>query len=84
MRDLYVANIELYRDSLTTENLPSDFSVPQLLARDNDAMMTYRGYIKFLAKDLARSDIVSHESNKKFKKATERIAKKMIFTWKGI
>lgn len=67
-----------YRDEMVKRHLPADFDVKEELAKNVNALMTYRGYIKFLETDFARDPSRQGISNKQVKKANEITAKQMI------
>jgi len=72
-----------YRRELVAMWAPKDFDGRQAVRNDKDIGMTYKGYIKFLTKDLAHSKVrerVQNTSNpnKRFKKEIEQLAYKMI------
>ncbi|CAL3970609.1 unnamed protein product [Diplocarpon coronariae] len=76
--DEYLATAGMYRDQMVAINTPVDFDVKTHLEQDPSALMTYRGYIKFLEMDLAHAEGREGLSKKGRKKLNEIIAKKMI------
>ncbi|KAA8649276.1 hypothetical protein EYZ11_007960 [Aspergillus tanneri] len=65
-----------FRDSLIRNHTLSDSDVNARIASDEDVCTTYRGYIKFLTKDLGHT--MEECSKSQHKKKCEQIAKKMI------
>lgn len=75
----YVANATNFRLGLLGMFKSQDWDVDDRIAHEEDICMTYRGYIKFLAADLADTYPVGGDFTKsKFKKGTEHIAKQML------
>ncbi|KAI9737018.1 MAG: hypothetical protein M1834_000607 [Cirrosporium novae-zelandiae] len=75
----YKEKAPYFRSTLVNTYTPKDHDADLSIANDEDICMTYRGYIKFLMKDLAHSAV--HEegiSKSQYKKRLEKIAKKMI------
>jgi len=82
-REEYLMHAGCYRRELVAMWAPKDFDGRQAVRNDKDIGMTYKGYIKFLTKDLAHSKVrerVQNTSNpnKRFKKEIEQLAYKMI------
>ncbi|KAG9234019.1 Pyoverdine/dityrosine biosynthesis protein-domain-containing protein [Amylocarpus encephaloides] len=75
--ETYLANASWYRNELVKNNLPKDFDVKQELKQIN-TLMTYRGYIKFLATDLKHEQSRQGKSKSQVKKMNEKVAKRMI------
>ncbi|KAF2488791.1 Clavaminate synthase-like protein [Lophium mytilinum] len=87
-REEYLAHAGCYRRELMAKFGPVDFNSRDAVKSDKDICMTYKGYIKFLTKDLANSRLaklmVDEKSpNKRFKRAIEELALKMIFRGKA-
>ncbi|PBP16616.1 hypothetical protein BUE80_DR012495 [Diplocarpon rosae] len=76
--DEYLATAGMYRDQLVASHTPAGFDVKTHLEQDPSALMTYRGYIKFLETDLAYAEGREGLSKKGRKKLNEIVAKKMI------
>ncbi|CAM1507716.1 Fc.00g045640.m01.CDS01 [Cosmosporella sp. VM-42] len=74
----YVANASNFRRALLNTFSRTGWSWDEV-CQSEDACMTYRGYIKFLATDLENVYPVGNmRSKSKFKKGTEYIAKQMM------
>ncbi len=82
-RDEYLDHAGCYRRELIAKYSPVDFDAREAIKKETDICMTYRGYIKFLTKDLKYSRVAeetqSQENPKKrYKEAIENLALKMI------
>ena len=82
-REEYLVHASCYRRELVAKYGPRDFNSRDAIRNDNDTCMTYRGYIKFLTKDLMHSKIPAvtqsqTKHKKQYKEAIESIALKMI------
>lgn len=82
-REEYLIHAGCYRRELLAKYSPANFNASEAVRNDKDTTMTYRGYIKFLTKDLMYSSIANEtqaQSNpkKKYKEAIEDLAYKMI------
>ena len=82
-REEYLIHAGCYRRELLAKYAPVDFNASEAVRNDKDTTMTYRGYVKFLTKDLMHSRIANEtqtQSNpkKKYKEAIEDLAYKMI------
>ena len=82
-REEYLVHAGCYRRELIARYGPRDFNSRDAIRNDNDTCMTYRGYIKFLTKDLMYSKIAAAttgptKNKKQYKDAIENIALKMI------
>ena len=78
-KERYLERVSEYRKQLTRANIAEDFDVSALIASDPDTAMTYRGYVKFLEKDLEFTDAYERNvSSSQIKKRNERVAKQMI------
>ena len=82
-REEYLVHASCYRRELIAKYGPRDFNSRDAIRNDNDTCMTYRGYIKFLTKDLMYSKISAvtqsqTKGKKQYKEAIERIALQMI------
>jgi pyoverdine/dityrosine biosynthesis protein Dit1 len=68
-----------YRQQLYDDYTPEGFDVSAAIARDSDIAMTYRGYIKFLEKDLEFTTLYETKTtHSQIKKRNEEVAKRMI------
>ena len=74
--DVYLQQAPRYRNLLVERYTPQGFDADQFIKESNDATLTYRGYIKFLEKDLENDPVLT--ASKTRKKETEKIAKAMI------
>lgn len=74
--ETYEKRAPQFREDLIRIHTPSDHDVNERIASDEDVCTTYRGYIKFLTKDLAHT--MEDSSKSQHKKKCEQIAKKMI------
>ena len=78
-REEYLAHAGCYRRELVAKYGDPDFDSREAIRNDKDTCLTYRGYIKFLTKDLKHTRLATESpSKKKFKEAIEEIALKMI------
>ena len=78
-KEEYLKDASLYRDELVEKYGPKDFDSREAVRSDKDTCMTYRGYIKFLTKDLRHGRFAKENPNKRqFKDAIEALALKMI------
>ncbi|CAG7943413.1 unnamed protein product [Penicillium olsonii] len=66
-----------FRQRLIDRFTPLDYDCRESILADEDVCSTYRGYIKFLAKDLEHT-AESNSSKRSHKQKLEEIAKKMI------
>jgi alpha-ketoglutarate-dependent taurine dioxygenase len=75
----YVVHASRYRSSLIEKFGRSDWNVSKEISENQDACLTYRGYIKFLMTDLADMyPLNDSRSAKSFKRGIEYIAKQML------
>ena len=74
----YLTHADWYRQELLAQNLPKDFDVDAALKTQINALLTYRGYIKFLATDLKHEPSRQGLSKTKVKGMNEVVAKRMI------
>lgn len=78
-REEYLIHAGCYRRELVAKYGVPDFNSREAIRNDKDTAMTYRGYIKFLTKDLKHSRLATDsQSKRKFKDTIEDIALKMI------
>lgn len=76
--DEYVQNASWYRNEMVKKYLPTGFNVRVELKTNINALMTYRGYLKFLQTDLRYEKSRQRQSGKQVKKMNEAVAKLMI------
>lgn len=75
----YLRDASWFRSQLYQRNIPEGFDPSKHIASDHDTTLTYRGYIKFLEKDIDDGRFENTTlSKKQMKKIREEIAKKMI------
>ncbi|KAJ5455014.1 Pyoverdine biosynthesis [Penicillium desertorum] len=67
-----------FRQRLIDNFTPLDYDCRESIRTDEDVRTTYRGYIKFLAKDLEHTFVEGEVSKRTHKQKLEAIAKKMI------
>lgn len=78
-KEEYLKNAPSYRDELVERYGPKNFDSREAVRTDKDTCMTYRGYIKFLTKDLRHGRFAKENPSKRqFKDAIEALALKMI------
>ena len=74
--EIYLEQAPRYRQLLVDRYSSPGFDADQFIKASKDALLTYRGYIKFLEKDLEHDPVLAASSNRK--KESEKIAKAMI------
>ncbi|OJD16308.1 hypothetical protein AJ78_03520 [Emergomyces pasteurianus Ep9510] len=76
----YLKDAAWFRTELYKKNIPENFDVSTLISNDPDTTLTYRGYIKFLEKDLDGNHINGDPSvsKRQIKKRHEATARNMI------
>ncbi|CAG8267028.1 unnamed protein product [Penicillium salamii] len=67
-----------FRQRLIDRFTPLDYDCRESIRADEDVCTTYRGYIKFLTKDLEHTFVGSNSSKRSHKLKLEAIAKQMI------
>ena len=83
-KESYLVHASCLRRELLARYTVPGFDVRAHLRSDEDACLTYRGYIKFLCKDLLHTNVNRRQdgcrtlSGKKYKAAVENIARSMI------
>lgn len=78
-KEEYLKNASSYRDELVEKYGPKNFDSREAVRSDKDTCMTYRGYIRFLTKDLRHGRFAKENPSKRqFKDAIEALALKMI------
>lgn len=75
-QEIYLQQAPHYRKLLVERYTPEGFDADESIKESNDAMLTYRGYIKFLEKDLEHDPVLAASKNRK--RESEKIAKAMI------
>ncbi|KAL8949691.1 MAG: hypothetical protein Q9222_004220 [Ikaeria aurantiellina] len=80
----YLKGASHFRSSIIEKYLPTGFDPETHIAKDPDATLTYRGYIKFLETDLAARPVEGEPKSKaQMKKLYEETAKKMMVRGKA-
>lgn len=76
----YLRDAPRFRDDLYRTYIPEDFDVDTYIANEKDAVLTYRGYLKFLEVDLEENNMhnIENLSRAQRKKSLEIVAKMMI------
>lgn len=82
-KEEYLVHAGCYRRELEAKFAPAGFDASEAVRNDKDTRMTYRGYIKFLTKDLMYSRVAEEtqaQSNpkKRYKEAIEKLSYRMI------
>lgn len=82
-RKEYLIHAGCYRRELVAKFGPINFDARTTVREDQDTCMTYRGYIKFLTKDMMYSQLATDAQNasnpkKRYKDAMEDLAYQMI------
>ncbi|KAL8830172.1 MAG: hypothetical protein Q9170_005858 [Blastenia crenularia] len=82
-REEYLVHAGCYRRELVARWGPKNFDSHAAVLADEDTKMTYRGYIKFLTKDLMYSKVAAATAEtgnpkKRYKEAIEKLAYQMI------
>ena len=83
-KEEYLTHAGCYRRELVAKFSPVNYDSLEAVRNDKDTCMTYRGYIKFLTKDLrhSRLGVELGSEKRKYKDAIERLALKMIYRGK--
>ena len=83
-REEYLIHAGCYRRELIAKFSPKNFDSRESVREDKDTCLTYRGYIKFLTKDLKYSPLGIELGNekRKYKDAIEQLAYDMIYRGK--
>jgi pyoverdine/dityrosine biosynthesis protein Dit1 len=74
--ETYLRHAAGFRKELLDDNLLPNFDASAFITSDPDATLTYRGYIKFLEKDLEKSPLAKSADSKK--RYHEDVAKAMM------
>ena len=82
-REEYIIHAGCYRRELVAKFGPANFDARQAVINEEDTCLTYRGYIKFLTKDLMYSQLATDTASqpspkKRYKDAIEALAYQMI------
>jgi len=82
-KEEYLIHAGCYRRELVAKFSPGEFDARQAIKKDADICLTYRGYIKFLTKDLKYSCVaeetqLQENPKKRYKEAIESLALSMI------
>ncbi|KAL9595341.1 MAG: hypothetical protein Q9219_006495 [cf. Caloplaca sp. 3 TL-2023] len=82
-REEYLIHAGCYRRELVARFAPRNFDSHAAVVEEEDTRMTYRGYIKFLTKDLMYTKLATDTMNmpnpkKRYKEAIETLAYQMI------
>jgi pyoverdine/dityrosine biosynthesis protein Dit1 len=82
-KEEYLIHAGCYRRELVAKFGPGEFDPRDAIKRDADICLTYRGYIKFLTKDLKHSRVAEETQRqenpkKRYKEAIENLALSMI------
>ena len=83
-REEYLAHAACYRRELTAKFAPKNLDTREAILTEADTCMTYKGYIKFLTKDLKHSALASDETGRKlsgegYRKACKKVAVGQLF-----
>lgn len=77
---VYLSNASAFRDTFLSRYGDEKLDVSERIRGDDDTCMTYRGYIRFLATDLANVYPTGpNRSKSQYKREIECIAKKMLY-----
>ncbi|KDN61691.1 putative pyoverdine/dityrosine biosynthesis protein [Colletotrichum sublineola] len=78
-KEKYMELVEESRATLEAQFGDPDKDVRAMIDTDNDTLMTYRGFIRFLETDLRNSPIAAHaKSGHKYRKIVKEVAMKMM------
>lgn len=79
-REEYLTHAGCYRRELIAKFAPKDLDVRRAILKEADTCMTYRGYIKFLLKDLWHSALAKDAAGQKLTGEKYRLAVKKVAT----
>jgi hypothetical protein len=87
-KEEYLVHAGCYRRELVAMYAPKDFDGREAVRTDKDICMTFKGYIKFLTKDLAHSELrkkmeKTKNPKKMFSKEMEKLAYHMLYRGKA-
>ncbi|KAI3538148.1 pyoverdine/dityrosine biosynthesis protein [Colletotrichum tamarilloi] len=78
-KEKYMELVDESRKTLEAQFGDPDKDVRALMETDNDTLMTYRGFIRFLETDLRNSPVAAHAtSGHKYRKVVKEVAMKMM------
>ncbi|GKT61457.1 pyoverdine/dityrosine biosynthesis protein [Colletotrichum tofieldiae] len=78
-REKYMELVDESRQTLEAQFGDPDKDVRAMIDTDNDTLMTYRGFIRFLETDLRNSPVAAHaKSGHKYRKVVKEVAMKMM------
>ncbi|KAK1993655.1 pyoverdine/dityrosine biosynthesis protein [Colletotrichum falcatum] len=78
-KERYMELVDESRATLEAQFGDPDKDVRAMIDTDNDTLMTYRGFIRFLETDLRNSPVAAHaKSGHKYRKVVKEIAMKMM------
>ena len=82
-KEEYLVHADCYRRELVAIYSPVGYDAREAIKKDTDICMTYRGYLKFLTKDLKNSKVAEEAQRqenpkKRYKEAIESLGLKMI------
>lgn len=79
-REEYLTHAGCYRRELIAKFAPKDLDVRGAILKEADTCMTYKGYIKFLLKDLSHSALAQDAAGQKLSGEKYRLAAKKVAT----
>jgi pyoverdine/dityrosine biosynthesis protein Dit1 len=78
-KEKYMSLVDKSRAELESQFGNPDKNIRQMIKEDNDTLMTYRGFIRFLETDLRHSSIAAHTtSGSQYRKVVKEVAMKMM------
>ncbi|GKT45464.1 sporulation protein kinase pit1 [Colletotrichum spaethianum] len=78
-KEKYMELVDESRKTLEAQFGDPDKDVRAMIDTDNDTLMTYRGFIRFLETDLRNSPVAEHaKSGHKYRKVVKEVAMKMM------
>jgi hypothetical protein len=78
-KEQYMSLVDKSRADLESQFGNPDQSIRQMIKEDNDTLMTYRGFIRFLETDLRYSPIAAHtKSGSHYRRVVKEVAMKMM------
>ncbi|KZL78855.1 pyoverdine dityrosine biosynthesis protein [Colletotrichum incanum] len=78
-KEKYMELVDESRQTLEAQFGDPDKDVRAMIDTDNDTLMTYRGFIRFLETDLRNSPVAAHaKSGHKYRKVVKEVAMKMM------
>lgn len=82
-KDFCLSHASCLRRELIYRYQPTDLDVDKAIRSDEDVCLTYRSYLKFLARDLARHPDIQAASKKGTEKLIAHVARQMIVRGKA-